>query len=223
MQPEVIFLDAAGTLIQVREPVGATYARIAAPFGVRVEPAAIMAAFRSSWKALPPPIHEQPPDDDDRSWWRALVDRTFETATGSRLALGVMDPLFETLYQHFAQPEAWTVYKDVVPALDRLQGRARLWVLSNFDRRLRTILEGHGLAQRFEGMIISSEVGVSKPHPRIFLTAMAKAGVEAQHCLHVGDDEKADIGGATHMGIPCHLVQRPGADLLDLAEKLFSH
>ena len=222
MPPQVIFFDAAGTLIHLREPVGEVYSRTAARFGVEVAPAAVTPAFRAAWKTLPPPEHEVPPDDDDRSWWRALVGRTFEiTQDQAPLEPEVLEPLFDALYWHFAEPEAWMVFDDVRPALERFKPHCRLFVLSNFDRRLRTLLSGHGLTDYFEGMIISSEIGVSKPHPRIFQAALALAKAAPGDCLHVGDDEKADIAGAAGQGIPSHLVRRPGGGLMDLAEKLF--
>jgi putative hydrolase of the HAD superfamily len=221
MPPQVVFFDAAGTLIHLREPVGEAYGRIAAGFGVQVEPAAITPAFRQAWKALPAPVHEGPPDDDDRGWWQALVGRTFATAVGRPLAAEVLGPLFDALYRHYADPGAWDLFDDVQPALEHFGRRCRLLVLSNFDRRLRAILAGHGIAHHFEAMIISSEVGASKPHPRIFQAALARAGARAEDCLHIGDDEKADVGGAEGQGMRAHLVRRPGAGLMDLAEKLF--
>lgn len=221
MPPQILFIDAAGTLIHLLEPVGDTYARIASGFGVKVQPADVMAAFRLAWKALPSPVHETPPEDDDRGWWRDLVARTFATATGTPLAADTLDPMFEALYQYFARPEVWALFDDVRPALEFLHGRCPLYVLSNFDRRLPRILDGHDIARFFEGMIISSEVGASKPHPRIFQAALQRAGATPQQCLHVGDDEKADLGGATGQGIACHLVRRPGAGLLEMIEKVF--
>ena len=222
MPPQVIFLDAAGTLITLCEPVGVTYARVAATHGVVVDAVAIGRAFRSSWKALPPPVHPSPPPDDDRGWWRALVEHAFALVLGQSVPAQVMGPLFSDLYDFFARPAAWAVYEDVRPALDRLKPHFRLLVLSNFDQRLRQILQGHGLLGYFEDVIISSEIGASKPHPRIFEAALLRAGVDAASCLHVGDDEKADAAGAEGQGIPHFLVRRPGAGLEELAEKLLS-
>ena len=51
------------------------------------------------------------------------------------------------------------------------------------------------------GAVSSAEVGVSKPSPEIFETALKKAGVEAKSCIHVGDDYEDDIVGASNAGI----------------------
>ncbi len=211
MAIKTVFFDAAGTLIYLREPVGEVYASVARNHGIYVTAEASNQGFRSAWKNLQPPVHPEntAPADDDRSWWRRLVEATFVHAMGKELPQGALVPLFDELYAHFAQPEAWCVYDDVRPALESLQGRCRLFVLSNFDKRLRLILQGHDLAKYFETVILSSEVGASKPHPRMFADALRVAQASPGECLHVGDDEKADIAGAAAAGMKtCH-VKRP--------------
>lgn len=217
-----VFFDAAGTLIRLREPVGQSYARIAARHGIRVESQAVETAFRHAWKATPPLLHpeDQPPADDDASWWRALVSQTFATVTGGPLPTETLDPLFRELYAHFALPGVWDLYEDALPALDRLRDSHRLFVLSNFDRRLFAILEDLGIASRFERILVSSEIGASKPHPRIFHRALAAANVPASECLHLGDDLKCDLEGAQQAGMHSRLVDRPGITLHTIADEL---
>lgn len=219
-----ISFDAAGTLIQVARPVAETYATLARDHGVIVSPEALKPAFRTVWSQLPAPLHpeDQPAADDDRSWWQELVRRVFTSALGTPLPETVLSPLFDTLYHHYANAQAWTVYDDVVPALTRLHGHFRLCVLSNFDRRLRNILEGHDLTRFFHAILISSELGASKPHPRMFTAVQHRFGVPPSCILHTGDDEKNDLHGALAAGWHAWHVQRPHADLLLLTEKVLS-
>ena len=174
MALKVLFFDAAGTLIQPAETVGLTYSRIAKDHGVTASGEDLSRAFRAAWKALPPPEHPvgMPPIDDDRGWWRRLVAAAFEIALDRPLAEAVIDPLFDELYGHYSSRLAWEVYADVLPALLDLGRDHRLIVVSNFDRRLRAIMEGHDLLRHFERVIISSEVGASKPHARMFQAAL---------------------------------------------------
>jgi putative hydrolase of the HAD superfamily len=227
-----IFLDAAGTLFHLREPVGETYARIAAVHGINAQPAHLEEAFRAAWKALPSPLHAEGalPGDDDRSWWRALVARTFEAAAPEQEpARGglkndehdhAFEQMFTSMYEHFANADAWQLYEDTLPALERIRSRGglRLLVLSNFDRRLHSILKGLGIAHFFDAVILSSEVGASKPHPRIFQKAITTAGVAASQCLHVGDDVRCDLEGAEAAGMRAVLVDRPATSLMDIIE-----
>ena len=218
----VIFFDAAGTLFSLREPVGAAYAKIAARHGIAAEPEALDAAFRQSWKSLPAPLHPEnaPPADDDRSWWREIVRRTFAEVNAEPSGEAQLDALFDDLYAHFAHGDAWLLHDDVRPALEELRATRRLFVLSNFDRRLRSILSELDIAEFFEDMILSSEAGASKPHERMFRIALAKANVTAAECLHVGDEAKADRDGALQAGMRSFLVERPQTTLRHLSQKL---
>lgn len=224
MPLQAVFFDAAGTLIEPAEPVGTTYARFAAQHGIMTDPAAVMKAFRTAWKDSPPALH--PPGecsaDDDRGWWQALVADTFSRVLGTPLADDVLQRLFPALYDHFARPDAWVVYEDVPPALEILSQDHNLLVLSNFDRRLRSILAGHDLTRFFSNIILSSEVGAAKPHPRMFEAALAAAGHAPGDCLHVGDDWKCDAEGAERAGIHFFAVQRPENSLGTLVQKVRS-
>lgn len=218
-----IFFDAAGTLIHPAERVGAVYARHAAKWGVKTTADAMDAAFRAAWRAVPAPLHPEgsPPADDDRSWWREVVGRAFSGALGTEMDATIMDPLFEELYAFYGQPAAWEVYADVRPALEALHDRFELLVLSNFDRRLRIVLDGHDLARYFTHTILSSEVGASKPHARMFEAALrASTAPQASDCLHVGDDRRCDVEGAQQAGLSCFAVERPDSGLDHLVEKV---
>lgn len=220
--PQCAFLDAAGTLFRLVEPVGVTYAQIAARHGVHLSPEVLEQSFRACWKASRPAVHPegQPPADDDAAWWRDLVAACFARASGAPLPEATLDTLFPELYHHFATPGVWELYPDVLPALEMLEGRTHLFVVSNFDRRLHAILRHLGIHHRFDQIILSSEVGASKPHPRIFATAMRAAGLPPAQCFHIGDEAAADLAGARELGIPCILVDRPRVTLIDIVEQL---
>lgn len=222
MSLPLISFDAAGTLIQVREPVGKTYAQFASRHGIVVEEAVLKQAFRSVWGGLNVPLwpEGQCSPDDDRSWWRGLVGEVFGHAADSPVADEKLDPLFDELYAHFARPEAWMVFDDVLPALTDLSYDHRLCVLSNFDRRLRSVLAGHGLDGFFEHIILSSEVGASKPHPRMFDAALHLMNADAATSWHVGDDLRCDVQGAESCGWRAFAVARPERNLLHFVEKV---
>ena len=222
MPLRALFFDAAGTLIRPYEPVGKTYAQFAYRHGIVVEPDDVMQAFRKAWKETQPPLHPEglAADDDDRGWWQVLVGDVFCRVLGTPLEAGVLEALFRELYLHYAHAQAWSVFPDVVPALDNLARDHRLLVLSNFDRRLRSILAGHDLLRFFAKVIISSEVGAAKPHPRMFQSALALGECLPEEALHIGDDLKCDLAGAHGCGIHAFHVQRPENGLGALVQKV---
>jgi putative hydrolase of the HAD superfamily len=86
--------------------------------------------------------------------------------------------------------------------LDELRRRGLATaVVSNFDRRLPALLEGLGLADRLDAVVLPSDVGATKPDPRIFAAALSRLGRRASEALFVGDDHERDVRGALASGL----------------------
>jgi putative hydrolase of the HAD superfamily len=195
----VVTFDAAGTLIRLSEPPGVTYAESARAFGYELDPERLQAAFRITWRSIAPPEESPGPRaDDDRGWWKVLVGRTMQRA-GYNIA--PFDAYFDEVYAAFVRPGIWELFPDI-PALlaELVRLRIRLGVISNFDRRLYAILENLDVLRMFENVVISSEIGVSKPAPRIFLEAARRFQVNPGEILHIGDDADLDGHGALTAG-----------------------
>lgn len=99
------------------------------------------------------------------------------------------------------------LYDDVLPALERLQARFRLFAVSNGNADLAII----GLARFFEQALAARDAGVLKPDPRIFGLLLERAGLASERALHVGDDAVADVEGALRAGITPVWLNRRGA------------
>jgi putative hydrolase of the HAD superfamily len=200
-----VTFDAAGTLIRLRKPPGITYADSARAFGYELDPERLQAAFRIAWQTLAPPEESAGPRvDDDRGWWKALVNRTMELA-GYKIS--PFNAYFDEVYAAFARPGIWELFPDIPALLTELARlRIRLGVISNFDRRLYVILQNLAVLQAFENVIISSEVGASKPAPRIFLEAARRFQVKPGEILHIGDDADLDGEGALAAGCKALVV-----------------
>src|SRR5579883_824964 len=68
------------------------------------------------------------------------------------------------------------------PLLERLAGRYRLGVVSNFYGNLEAVLESEGLRRYFRAVVDSTAVGHVKPSPQIFRAALSALGCGAQDC-----------------------------------------
>ncbi len=212
--PEVILLDAVGTLFGVRDSVGEVYANFASQFGVNAEPQALNSAFFKAFEASPPMAF--PGVDPNQipqlefEWWQKIAIETFE-AVGVLEEFTDFSQFFQDLYQHFATAEPWFVYPDVKPALKRWRKRnILLGVLSNFDSRLYSVLDALELTQFFTSVTISTEVGAAKPDFKIFNWILA----ECYYCVlpedicHIGDSFQADYQGAKAAGLEAILINR---------------
>jgi putative hydrolase of the HAD superfamily len=90
--------------------------------------------------------------------------------------------------------------KEVVVALK--ERGARLGICSNgFSEVQYSKLINCGIRDYFCSVVISDEVGVNKPFPKIFELAMKGAGGTRQDTIMVGDDVGVDIEGAQVFGI----------------------
>jgi putative hydrolase of the HAD superfamily len=98
-------------------------------------------------------------------------------------------------------------YGDAPSALSSLTARGyRLGVISNADGRVRGLLDQAGLSPFFELILDSAEVGLEKPHPRIFLTATERLRLAPQACAYIGDIYEIDFLGARRAGLEAILI-----------------
>lgn len=123
------------------------------------------------------------------------------------LRLNLPQDLINPLYE--ALPEEWKIYEDVIPTLKYLkEAGKKLGLISNVGFDIRPILEREKIIQYFDSIILSYEIGITKPNEEIFKLALNELNIKKkQSALMVGDDCKAD-GGACTFGIPTLLIPK---------------
>ncbi|MEE9608082.1 MAG: HAD-IA family hydrolase [Myxococcota bacterium] len=218
-----VLFDAAGTLIELREPVGETYSRLAADYGVELSAWRIGEAFGRVFRAAPLMVFPGEAPERipglERDWWRALVRAAFRAADGTA-RFSDFEAYFERLYAHFASPDTWRATPESGEMLAELRRRGLVTaIVSNFDRRLHRILEGLGLSPLFDAVVLPSDAGAAKPDPRIFAFALERVGSCAAATLFVGDDRDRDLAGARCAGLRAIEVQSL-ATLAELPDRL---
>ncbi|MED3646505.1 HAD-IA family hydrolase [Halalkalibacterium halodurans] len=78
----------------------------------------------------------------------------------------------------------------------------RLGIITNGESLLQRIkLKKLGIERYFEVVVISEEVGISKPHGVIFRKAVDMLGVQVGHSISIGDHLYNDIYGASLEGL----------------------
>jgi putative hydrolase of the HAD superfamily len=214
--PKAIFFDAAGTLFYLPRGVGYHYALVASELGLKWDSRELDRAFNNAWNAMPRRESiDGPREDDDKDWWRQLVDLVLNETAPSMSELD-RDNFFEIVYEHFAEAGVWELYPEVLEVLGNLQPRFQLAVISNFDGRLRMILEQLGVSKFFSHVFISSELGADKPDPEIFQRALNVVNLQPNEVLHVGDDAERDWRAATTVGLSIFELDRKKNSLRDL-------
>lgn len=219
-----VLFDAAGTLIRLREPVGTTYARFAREHGVDVPASRLEEAFHRVLAAAPPRAHpgETLPEVErrERAWWRRVVDDTLRAADGSARPAD-FEALFAALFEHYAGAGAWEPAPGATALLAELRAAGvATGVVSNFDQRLRRILQELGIHDLLDVVTLPSDSGAEKPDPTIFQVALKRLGLAGHDVAYVGDDPERDVAAARKAGLRTAVDVRGLATLADLPRQL---
>ncbi len=201
--------DAAGTLLRLRESVGTSYARLAISYGVHVPATRLDDAFQRIVAQMPTPVFPGKPKLEietlEKEWWHELVRRTFRAADSTILESHFRDgflKFFQNLWDFYSSTDAWQTAPDVEWLLDTLRNAGwRTAVLSNFDHRLRSLLEKTHLASKFEIIVLPSDAGAAKPDPCIFQFTLQRLDLPPKQAVYIGDHPLRDLAAARHCGI----------------------
>jgi putative hydrolase of the HAD superfamily len=102
------------------------------------------------------------------------------------------------------------LWEDSLPVVHELRARGvKTALISNCSHSTRGIVDRLGIADAFDEVILSFEVGLRKPDPRIYQTALDRVGVAAELAVFV-DDQTEYCDGAAALGIETYLIDRTG-------------
>lgn len=175
------------------------------------------AATRAGVTALHRLTADTVPFHDLVSRWTAAIERHFPRYLAGEVSYegqrrdrvrdaidaNLTDAVADRLYAEYfgAYEQAWTVFDDVLPCLEALQGH-RLGIISNGHReQQRRKLDRTKIADRFDSILISDDCSWSKPSPEIFLHACRMANVAPADAVYVGDRYDVDASAARRAGL----------------------
>ncbi|CAB4857986.1 unannotated protein [freshwater metagenome] len=204
--PQVVLLDALGTLLELEDPVGGLRRELA-DRGAPVEASAARAALlreMAYYRAHCDQAADLPALEDLRDRCAEVLRAALPGRAGELPSGEVRAALLAAL--------RFTPFPEVADVLSALRAAgSRLVIVSNWDVSLHGVLQETGLAALVDGVLTSAECGVAKPDPAIFHLALERAGGGASAAaLHVGDDPRTDVAGALAAGIAAVLVDRRG-------------
>lgn len=104
-------------------------------------------------------------------------------------------------------PAKFTFFPDTLEVLPRLAASYKLAVVSDAWPSLEDVFVHAGLRDYFSAFIISSQIGVRKPDPRMFNAALDALGIKPEEALFV-DDNKKNCDGARALGLQTALLCR---------------
>lgn len=148
-----------------------------------------------------------------QAWARALADQGLDD-----VALAVeLGERFGVERRALAEP-----FPDT-SLLAGLRERHRLALVTNGAACLqREKLERSGLAEHFDAVVVSGDLGIGKPDPAVFRHALSLVDAAADDAVMIGDTVERDVDGAVAAGVRAIWInrfgeQRPRADLVEIA------
>lgn len=208
-----ILFDSTGTLMTPDPEPAQVYQSVAAGLGVRQSVADVRQSLKEAMaRHFFGDTVDQPTDEwGERARWRRIVADTLGDLSAEQV-----DSAYDTLWNHFASFQAWRLYDDVVPTLTRLKQKGySIAVASNFDIRLRWVIEGMGIADQFDEVLISSDLGWSKPNTRFYDAVTGRLNhSDRSRMLMIGDTQAGDVDAARNAGLDARLLVREGPDAL---------
>lgn len=215
MRYELVCLDAGFTLLNPRRTLADALRGVLVAHGA----APTDEEMRKAWHAAEEWFWEEYHRPDNDTWGHdELIEQTWRRYHDVMLReLGVEGrrELIDRVLASQFSVDAWELYPDVLPALERLRAsaagtRPAIGVISDWGSRLTEILDAMGLAPYLDFVLASGASGVAKPNPAFFRMALERAGVPAEQAIMVGDSYAADVLGARGAGMTGVLLVRDG-------------
>ena len=99
------------------------------------------------------------------------------------------------------QKNLFRFFDDAPETITNLSKQYELGIIANQTVDSLKLLNHYNLDQFFKIKVISSEVKLKKPDPRIFTLAMKLALSKPEDCIMIGDRLDTDIGPANELGL----------------------
>ena len=203
--PEVIFFDIGGTLLNFNIEPSKLFSQILADHGTSVEPTALYATMRTIESEFPMVLGA--PAASEGAYWRAYDERILQ-----KLGLDPTPAILDEVAGRFRDELRLEPFEESLAVLEAIRDRGvPLGVISNASHGILGDIKRTGIGPFFKHIVYSQACGASKPDPRIFQEALGRFGAAPGRTWHIGDNVVADIAGARGVGIAPILVDRTGA------------
>jgi HAD superfamily hydrolase (TIGR01549 family) len=101
----------------------------------------------------------------------------------------------------YGRRELFRFYYDAEQTLSILSQKYKLGIIANQSRDVLQLLDKFNFRDFFNVVIISSEVNMNKPDPRIFQLAMDRVAKNSKRYVMIGDRLDTDISPANKLGM----------------------
>ena len=196
-----IFIDFGGVLVRTEDKLPRTRAAAKINLSVRDLEKVIFGSesgLRASLGEIPEEAHWQ------------------EVANALRVKRDKADEITKEFFAGDRVDVTW------LNALRKQRPEHKVALISNAWSGLRAFITREGFADVFDHMIISAEVGIMKPDPRIYLLALEELNAKGDESVFI-DDMLANVEGARSVGMKGIHFTEPDRALQELQYLLNEH
>jgi 2-haloacid dehalogenase len=194
---EILTFDCYGTLIDWETGILSSLRRILSAHGKKLDDPTLLKLYGDFELAS-----EQGPFRPYREVLQSVVRRF-----GAQLGFHPTDDEARSLPGSLPH---WKPWPDTVAALQQLQNRFRMAIISNVDDDLFATTRPQ-LQVEFDGVITAEQAQAYKPSLKIFELALSRIKAPAHRVLHVGQSVYHDVVPAQALGLATVWVNRPSA------------
>ena len=147
-----------------------------------------------------------------------LPDETFEFAArrnyfldlAKRLSWTLTDNEADVLARDMTENDSrYDFYDESRAALNELRDMGALGLLSDAMPSIKRVFENAGLLELFDSVVISCDIGATKPDERMYKAILEKLDIDPRLCLFC-DDRICNLEGAEKLGIRAVHMCRDG-------------
>lgn len=216
-QYKAIVFDLHYTILRLHPSRGIVYQKIFKNHGFNARPREIKNAFSTVWKdygdrKISENSQKHRNEENIEKWW-------FDFHSKMLKKLGLKDQVIakainkDISRQFFGNPKIHRMYDDAKKILPFLKKhKVKLVLLTNGYKSTVNVVEYFGLNKYFDHILVSCDVGISKPDPRLYRIIAKKLSVKCEEILCVGDSYATDVVGAIKSGCGAAIIDRKNTE-----------
>jgi len=199
--PRFVLFDYGNTLVPYGRREAALMDGVVAETTARWIPGLDPGAFRAEVRAVKERLIRGTRESDREVTNVGFAGALAEAAGAAALPAGMAEDLAASVEEAF--PAALRLPTTVLPVLEALGKRFRLGLLSNYylPGAIHRSLGVFGIREHLAAAVVSAETGWVKPHRGAFDPVLEALGAAPADCIFIGDNLRADVGGAAALGM----------------------
>lgn len=210
---KAVIFDFHFTIAHFYPSRGIIYRSIFNKYGFNAPPKKITKAFAKTWKKFDGAIlsnilAKQKTEASMEKWWLNFHIKMFNELglNNNKKSKLIHEDISKIIY---SDPKVYQIYSDVLRILPFLKKQGiKLAIITNSHKSIKKVIEHLCLNKYFDQIVISCEVGLSKPDPKIFTYTARKIGVDPKDVIFIGDSYHTDVIGAKKAGCDIAIIDR---------------